>query len=56
LNKGIPRDDTVKDAVSKANKGRTAWNKGKERTEQEKQKMREGWAKRKAERRNDTNN
>lgn len=46
-NKGIPRDDKIKEAVSKANKGKTAWNKGKARTEEEKQKMREGWAKRK---------
>ena len=47
-NKGIPRDDSLKEAVSKANKGKTAWNKGKPRTEEEKQKMKEGWAKRKA--------
>jgi hypothetical protein len=47
-NKGIPRDQAVKDAVSKANKGRTAWNKGRLRTEEEKQKMKEGWAKRRA--------
>jgi hypothetical protein len=55
-NKGIPRDDKVKDAVSKANKGKTAWNKGITRTEEEKQKMREGWAKRKAERANESKN
>jgi len=55
-NRGIPRDDKVKDAVSKANKGKTAWNKGKLRTEEEKQKMREGWARRKAERINESKN
>ena len=47
-NKGIPRDDALKAAVSKANKGKTAWNKGRPRTEEEKQKMKDGWAKRKA--------
>ena len=55
-NKGIPRDNKVKDAVSRANKGKTAWNKGKSRTEEEKQKMRDGWAKRKAERINESKN
>ena len=55
-NKGIPRDNKVKDAVSRANKGKTAWNKGKSRTEEEKQKMRDGWAKRKAERINEPKN
>lgn len=47
-NKGIPRDKAVKDAVSKANKGKPAWNKGRPRTEEEKQKMKEGWARRRA--------
>jgi len=47
-NLGIPRDDKVKEAVSKANTGKTAWNKGRSRTEEEKQKMKDGWAKRKA--------
>jgi hypothetical protein len=47
-NKGIPRDDTLKEAVSKANKGKTPWNKGKERSEEDRQKMKDGWAKRKA--------
>ena len=47
-NKGIPQNDKVKDAVSKANKGKVAWNKGKVRSEEEKQKMKDGWAKRKA--------
>jgi hypothetical protein len=46
-NKGIPRDDALKEAVSKANKGKTAWNKGKRRSEEDRQKMKEGWAQRK---------
>ena len=48
-NKGIPREQTVKDAVSKANTGKVPWNKGKARSEEEKAKMREGWARRKLE-------
>lgn len=48
-NVGIPRDESVKDAVRRANKGKTPWNKGKERNEEDKQKMKEGWAKKKAE-------
>lgn len=47
-NKGIPRDASLKEAVSKANKGKTPWNKGKLRSEEDKQKMRDGWAKRKS--------
>ena len=47
-NKGMPRDEKVKDAVSKANTGKTPWNKGRSRTDEEKQKMKDGWAKRKA--------
>jgi len=54
-NKGIPRDDTLKEAVSIANKGKPAWNKGKSRTEEEKQKMKDGWAKRKELRSKDGN-
>ena len=46
-NRGIPQDEKVKEAVSKANKGRTAWNKGKTRTDEERQNMKDGWAKRK---------
>jgi hypothetical protein len=46
-NKGIPRDDNLKEAVSKANKGKIAWNKGKERSEEDRQKMKEGWVRRK---------
>jgi len=44
-NRGMTRSQAVKDAVSKANKGRTAWNKGVPRTEEDKAKMRAGWAK-----------
>jgi len=46
-NKGIPRDEKLKEAVSKANKGKTPWNKGKIRSEEDRQKMKDGWAKRK---------
>jgi len=45
---GKKRSQKVKDAVSKANKGRIPWNKGKKRSEEDKKKMREGWANRKA--------
>jgi hypothetical protein len=44
-NKGIPQSKKVKDAVSTANKGKITWNKGLVRSETEKQKMKEGWAK-----------
>lgn len=47
-NRGIPRPDHVKQAVSQANKGKTPWNKGRERTPEERQKMKDGWARRKA--------
>ena len=47
-NKGVPRTQAVKDAVSKANKGKVPWNKGRERTPEERQKMKDGWAARRA--------
>lgn len=47
-NLGIPREDYVKEAVSRANTGKEAWNKGIERTDEDKHKMKEGWAKKKA--------
>lgn len=39
--KGIPRSNSVKDAVSRANKGKPAWNKGVGRTDEDKQKIRD---------------
>jgi len=47
-NKGIPQNDKVREAVSIANTGKIPWNKGKGRSEEEKQRMRDGWARRKA--------
>jgi hypothetical protein len=47
-NKGIARTQEVKNAISKANKGKTAWNKNINRTKEDKQKMKAGWDKKKA--------
>lgn len=44
-NKGIARTQEVKDAISRANKGKTPWNKDKQRSSLDKEKMKEGWAK-----------
>jgi hypothetical protein len=41
-NKGLPRDESVKLAVSIANKGKIAWNKGLPRSEEDKEKMKTG--------------
>jgi hypothetical protein len=46
-NKGIPRDEKVKLAVSEANKGRIAWNKDLSRSDEDRQKMKAGWEKKK---------
>lgn len=42
---GKTHTQEAKDKVSIANKGNTAWNKGVDRSEEDKQKMKEGWAK-----------
>jgi hypothetical protein len=42
-NKGIKREEAVKQAVSLANKGKTPWNKGITRSDADVQKMKEGW-------------
>lgn len=48
-NLGIPREDSVKLAISIANTGNEAWNKGKPRSDEDRQRMKEGWARKKAE-------
>lgn len=48
-NVGIPRDDSVKEAISVANTGKTPWNKGITRSDSDREKMREGWKKKLAE-------
>lgn len=47
-NRGISRPDSVKEAVSRANKGKKAWNSGKKRSPEDIQKMKDGWAARRA--------
>jgi hypothetical protein len=48
-NLGIPREESVKLAISIANTGNEAWNKGQPRSDEDRQRMKDGWERKKAE-------